>query len=198
MSSAVAGRRAEARVRACSLVNASTLPGTWKAAPTTFMTCGFCMSLATRGSPIICIPFFIISFLRLIESTFQRPAFAVRQYLTGELRGNWEARHGSGKLMFVKVRALTGVCALLLVSACSPYVRRGEALYHEGRYVEAAEVFELTEENLPGSDASVRGEYCLYRGLTFLRLDDLASAREWLARADKLEHRTPGTFSTVQ
>jgi hypothetical protein len=134
----------------------------------------------------------------LIESTFQRPAFRRASLSAAELRGNWEARRGRGKLIFVKVRVLAGVCALAFAAACSPYVRRGEALYHEGRYVEAAEVFELTEENLPGSDPSVRAEYCLYRGLTFLRLDDLPSARDWLARADALEHKSPGMFSTVQ
>ncbi len=83
-------------------------------------------------------------------------------------------------------------------TACSPYVRRGEALYHEGRYVEAAEVFELTEENLPQSSPEVRAEYSLYRGLTFLRLDDLASARMWLNHASEMAHKDPSMFTTVQ
>jgi tetratricopeptide (TPR) repeat protein len=83
-------------------------------------------------------------------------------------------------------------------TACSPYVRRGEALYHEGRYVEAAEVFELTEENLPKSTPEVCAEYSLYRGLTYLRLDDLASARAWLNHASQMAQKDPSTFTTVQ
>jgi hypothetical protein len=41
--------------------------------------------------------------------------------------------------------------AALCAGACSPYVNRGETLYREGRYIEAAEVFELTETKLKAS-----------------------------------------------
>jgi hypothetical protein len=87
---------------------------------------------------------------------------------------------------------------LALASACSPYVRRGEALYHEGRYIEAAEVFELTERNLGQSSPDVCTEYSLYRGLTFLRLDDLPSARTWLNHASELAQKNAGMLSPVQ
>jgi hypothetical protein len=102
--------------------------------------------------------------------------------------------------MVVKAGSVAGLLALVVAvaTACSPYVRRGEALYHEGRYVEAAEVFELTEENLPQSSPEVCAEYSLYRGLTFLRLDDLASARVWLNHAGELAHRDPSMFTGVQ
>ena len=113
-------------------------------------------------------------------------------------RGNWEPRCRRGKLLFVKVRFAAWLFAFALASACSPYVRRGEVLYHEGRYVEAAEVFELTEQNLPESTPMVRAEYCLYRGLTFLRLDDLASAQVWLNHASRLDQKDPEMLSTVQ
>ena len=98
----------------------------------------------------------------------------------------------------MKAWVAAGVLAFAMASAWSPYVRRGEVLYHEGRYVEAAEVFELTEQNLAESGPAVRAEYCLYRGLTFLRLDDLASARVWLGHATRLEQKNPGMLSTVQ
>ncbi len=77
---------------------------------------------------------------------------------------------------------------------CSPYVDRGETLYREGRYVEAAEVFELTEQRLASSSPSVRAEYGLFRGMTFLRLDDLTSARRWLGYAGALEQNDPELF----
>ncbi len=100
--------------------------------------------------------------------------------------------------MFVRAGFAAGLLAIALATACSPYVRRGEALYHEGRYVEAAEVFELTEQNLPESSPSVRAEYALYRGLTFLRLDDLASARVWLNYAGEVAQRDTSMFTAVQ
>lgn len=80
--------------------------------------------------------------------------------------------------------------------ACSPYVTRGSSLYQDGRYIEAAEVFERTEYRLHESSPRVQAEYGLYRGLTFLRLGDLASAREWLSFAYTVERKNPGTLST--
>ena len=79
-------------------------------------------------------------------------------------------------------------------AACSPYVQRGATLYSEGRYVEAAEVFELTEHRLASSPPTVRAEYALFRGLTFLRLDDLRDARPWLNYASAMERTRPGTL----
>ncbi|HEX4340958.1 MAG TPA: hypothetical protein VH062_33850 [Polyangiaceae bacterium] len=98
----------------------------------------------------------------------------------------------------MKVGTVVGLLALVLASACSPYVRRGEALYHEGRYIEAAEVFELTEQNLGQSAPDVCAEYSLYRGLTFLRLDDLPSAQRWLNHASALAQKDGGMLSPVQ
>ncbi len=98
----------------------------------------------------------------------------------------------------VKAGAASVILATVLAVACSPYIRRGEVLYHEGRYIEAAEVFELTERNLARSSPDVCAEYSLYRGLTFLRLDDLASARTWLDHASKLAQNAPAMLSTVQ
>ena len=102
--------------------------------------------------------------------------------------------------MTVKAGPVAGLLAVVvaMVAACSPYVRRGEALYHEGRYIEAAEVFELTEENLPQSSPQVCAEYSLYRGLTYLRLDDLANARAWLNHASQMAQKEPSTFTAVQ
>jgi hypothetical protein len=86
--------------------------------------------------------------------------------------------------------------ALSAVAACSPYVNRGETLYREGRYIEAAEVFELTEARLRASPSEVRAEYGLYRGLTYLRLDDLRNAHLWLTYATTVEKKTPGQLTS--
>lgn len=82
------------------------------------------------------------------------------------------------------------------MAACSPYVNRGEVLYREGRYIEAAEVFELTEAKLRASSSEICAEYGLYRGLTYLRLDDLRSAHVWLTYASTVEKQRPGQLTT--
>ena len=91
--------------------------------------------------------------------------------------------------------ALLALVASVL-GGCSPYVNRGETLYREGRYIEAAEVFELTETKLKASPSEVRAEYGLYRGLTYLRLDDLRNAHVWLTYATTVEKKTPGQLTS--
>jgi hypothetical protein len=131
---------------------------------------------------------------------FRRSPYACRRASLSARgrRGNWEARSSGARLILVQVRFIAALGAFALATACSPYVRRGEALYYEGRFIEAAEVFELTEQNLQGSAPEVCAEYSLYRGLTFLRLDDLESARVWLGRAQVLDQKNPGMLSQVQ
>jgi hypothetical protein len=90
----------------------------------------------------------------------------------------------------VRLSVLATACALLF-GGCSPYAQRGETLFHEGRYIEAAEVFELTEARLAGCSADEKAQYGLYRGLTFLRLDDLESARQWLGYAYGIAQGNP-------
>lgn len=87
---------------------------------------------------------------------------------------------------------------LALFAGCSPYVNRGETLYREGRYIEAAEVFELTEAKLKRSSSEICAEYGLYRGLTYLKLDDLRNAHLWLTYAYNVEQRSPGQLTAEE
>jgi hypothetical protein len=91
----------------------------------------------------------------------------------------------------VRLPVLAILCALLVGGGCSPYAQRGQTLFQEGRYIEAAEVFELTEARLERCSDDTKAEYGLYRGLTFLRLDDLESARQWLGYAYGNTQRNP-------
>jgi tetratricopeptide (TPR) repeat protein len=87
------------------------------------------------------------------------------------------------------------VCALALtLASCEGYVRRGSTLYADGRYIEAAEVFERTEDRLPVSTPREKAEYGLYRGMTLLVLGDLENARRWLGYAYEIERAQPGTL----
>jgi hypothetical protein len=79
-------------------------------------------------------------------------------------------------------------------AGCSSYVKRGEALYADGRYVEAAEVFERTELRLSESSVRQRAEYGLYRGLTLLVLGDLPNAHRWMTYAYNVERARPGSL----
>jgi hypothetical protein len=86
------------------------------------------------------------------------------------------------------------LAAWLAVSACSGYVKRGSALYADGRYVEAAEVFERTEHRLEEASPRERAEYALYRGMTLLVLGDLRNCHRWLAYAYQVEKSVPGSL----
>jgi len=83
---------------------------------------------------------------------------------------------------------------MLGVAGCSSYIKRGEALYADGRYVEAAEVFERTEARLSESPVRQKVEYGLYRGLTLLVLGDLPNAHRWLTYAYSVERAAPGSL----
>jgi hypothetical protein len=83
-------------------------------------------------------------------------------------------------------------------AGCSSYVKRGGVLYAEGRYVEAAEVFEHTESQLGPASPREKAEYGTYRGLTLLVLGDLRNAHRWLAYAYQLEQLYPGSLRSRQ
>ncbi len=95
----------------------------------------------------------------------------------------------------MRFRALSLAFVVVTAGGCGTSAQRGAALYGDGRYIEAAEVFERTEARLPRCDGDERAEYGLYRGLTFLRLDDVNSARQWLSYAASVERREPGSLS---
>lgn len=88
---------------------------------------------------------------------------------------------------------LVGLCC-----GCGSYVKRGTTLYSEGRYVEAAEVFEQSEYRLQDSSSRQRAEYGLYRGLTLLVLGDLNNAQRWFKYAYEIERVSPGTLPDSQ
>lgn len=103
--------------------------------------------------------------------------------------GSRRARAASG---FRLSHALLVVAVLGLGVGCSGYVKRGTALYADGRYIEAAEVFERTEHRLNESNPKQQAEYGLYRGLTLLVLGDTGGARRWLSYAYQVERANPG------
>jgi len=74
------------------------------------------------------------------------------------------------------------------------YVARGSALYDDGRYVEAAEVFEQTEQRLATSTNTERARFGLYRGATFLKLGDVPHAVRWLGYARSINKSDPGAL----
>jgi len=88
------------------------------------------------------------------------------------------------------------VVAVFALSACSGSLNRGVALYDEGRYVEAAEVFEKHEISRD-SGGSARGTtYALYRGMTLLALGDERGAEHWLSAARERDHGTAALLPT--
>lgn len=86
------------------------------------------------------------------------------------------------------------VLGTLTLAGCSGYVKRGSALYADGRYIEAAEVFERTEYRLHNSSPRERADYGLYRGMTLLVLGDLHNAQRWLSYSYEVERAHPGSL----
>lgn len=94
----------------------------------------------------------------------------------------------------VVARRLGAVVVACTLFACEGYVRHGSALYGDGRYIEAAEVFERTEHRLGEYTPREKAEYGLYRGMTLLVLGDLGNARRWMAYSYEVERANPGTL----
>ena len=59
-------------------------------------------------------------------------------------------------------------------------------MYHQGRYIEAAHVLEMSERRLKEADDDERATYGLYRGATLFRLGDIDGARRWLEYSERL------------
>jgi hypothetical protein len=90
---------------------------------------------------------------------------------------------------------LAASALLMLASACGGhFVARGADLYDDGRYVEAAEVFERTEQRLAQSRSDERARFGLYRGATFLKLGDATHAARWLGYARSIVKSEPNAL----
>src|SRR5262245_25788518 len=83
-----------------------------------------------------------------------------------------------------------------LVGCGGHFVARGTDLYEDGRYVEAAEVFEQTEQRLAKSPSDERARFGLYRGATFLKLGDGVHAARWLGYARSVVKTDPDALDS--
>jgi hypothetical protein len=87
---------------------------------------------------------------------------------------------------------------LTLAGCGGSYIQRGAELYSDGRYVEAAEVFERTEGRLNAWASDDRAAYAAYRGATFVALGDLEHGKRWLSVAYDIERARPGSLNARQ
>jgi hypothetical protein len=93
------------------------------------------------------------------------------------------------------LRAGAPLLAALLVSACGGhFVSRGADLYADGRYVDAAEVFEQTEPRLADSSPRERARFGLYRGANYLKLGDAPHAAQWLGYSRSIVKAAPNAL----
>jgi hypothetical protein len=76
--------------------------------------------------------------------------------------------------------ARVAVASALLLGCGASSVNRGAEFYTQGRYIDADQLFEHYEGNLPDV-AGERARYALYRGATYLALGDSANAWRWLS-----------------
>jgi tetratricopeptide (TPR) repeat protein len=87
-----------------------------------------------------------------------------------------------------------GLLLVGLSTACASNNDRGRALYADGRFVEAAELFEHSEPLLAELTPRERVRYGLYRGMTLLRLGDLDRAARWLHFAQSAATKNPAAL----
>lgn len=88
---------------------------------------------------------------------------------------------------------------LLLTSGCGGhFISRGADLYDDGRYVDAAEVFEQTEARLSSSSASERARFGLYRGANYLKLGDALHAAQWLGYSRSIVNADPSALDSSE
>lgn len=84
----------------------------------------------------------------------------------------------------VCIRGVRAWCTAALCTvcfgACGSAVSRGAEFYTQGRYIDAAQVFEHTEHELSSYSEAERARYALYRGATLLALGYEDDARHWL------------------
>lgn len=83
------------------------------------------------------------------------------------------------------------------VSSCGGYVARGRRLYHEGRYIESAEVLQRHEHDLRAEPPSRQAEYATYRGLSMLVLGNYGEAHRWMQLAYIIERNYPGALQPM-
>ncbi len=84
------------------------------------------------------------------------------------------------------------VCPLV---ACGGALAEGKSQFDKGRYPEAKQTFASLEAESRTWDDAHRGQYALYRGLTFASLGDRAQAGLWLREAKAIEDAHPGSLS---
>jgi hypothetical protein len=76
--------------------------------------------------------------------------------------------------------AAAAVACLTSLGCSRSSVTRGADFYQQGRYIDADQIFEHSEQNLASWEGGERARYGLYRGLTYLALGDVTMARRWL------------------
>jgi len=91
--------------------------------------------------------------------------------------------------------ALSAMC-LALGGCGGSSLNRGANYYSEGRYIDAAQLFEHTEPELRSYDVAQRARYGLYRGATLLQLGDMNEAQRWLLFGYQLAAKEPRALTS--
>lgn len=89
---------------------------------------------------------------------------------------------------YFHLRLLLAMGALFCVVACrSVFVGRAGDAYHDGRYLEVAEVLAVREHQFQSLSRRQQVRYATYRGLALMQLNEAMGARKWLKVALRLE-----------
>lgn len=82
--------------------------------------------------------------------------------------------------------------------ACATQTEYPRALYAQRHYIEAEDIFDRMENDLPQLSITERAEYGVYRGMTLLALGDFRRAQRWLSYSTMLERAHPPALNGAQ
>jgi hypothetical protein len=94
--------------------------------------------------------------------------------------------------------AVIASAALAGLGCGGGYIGGAKRAYGQGRYLEAAEKLGQHEDEVPELSPRRQADYGIYRGLSFMMLNDYPAAMEWFAFVYDVERRAPGTLRPDQ
>src|SRR5271156_5511229 len=92
---------------------------------------------------------------------------------------------------------ITGLLVTAFGAACNTYadaLSRGQRAFEQSEHERALAIFRSLEPDVYRLSIDDRAHYAYLRGMTDYRIGYKAEARHWLATAEAIEQKTPGSL----
>lgn len=107
-------------------------------------------------------------------------------------------RAATRKAATLEAVAAAAVACMTWVGCARSPVTRGADFYQQGRYIDADQLFEHSEQMLASWEVTERARFGLYRGLTYLALGDVPMARRWFHYGARLDAAALDRLTAVE